>query len=53
MQRMTGGTVVVLGGGFGGIAAARALKDADVDVVLADKHDSHASQPLVPAEKVV
>jgi NADH:quinone reductase (non-electrogenic) len=39
--------VVVLGGGFGGIGAARELKDADVDVVLVDKHDYHTFQPLL------
>jgi NADH dehydrogenase len=39
--------VVVLGGGFGGIGAARKLKDADVDVVLVDKHDYHTFQPML------
>jgi NADH:quinone reductase (non-electrogenic) len=39
--------VVVLGGGFAGIGAARALKKADVDVVLVDKHDFHTFQPLL------
>jgi NADH dehydrogenase len=39
--------VVVLGGGFAGIGAARALKDADVGVVLVDKHDYHTFQPLL------
>jgi NADH dehydrogenase len=39
--------VVVLGGGFAGIGAARALKKADVDVVLVDKHDYHTFQPLL------
>jgi NADH:quinone reductase (non-electrogenic) len=39
--------VVVLGGGFAGIGAARKLKDADVDVVLVDKHDYHTFQPLL------
>ncbi len=39
--------VVVLGGGFGGIGAARKLKDADVDVVLVDRHDYHTFQPLL------
>jgi NADH dehydrogenase len=58
-----GGTrprVVVLGGGFAGIGAARKLKDASVDVVVVDKHDYHTFQPLlyqvatdlVPAETV-
>jgi NADH dehydrogenase len=39
--------VLVLGGGFGGIGAARNLKDADADVVLIDKHDYHTFQPLL------
>jgi NADH dehydrogenase len=39
--------VVVLGGGFAGIGAARELKDADVDVVVVDKHDYHTFQPLL------
>ncbi len=39
--------VLVLGGGFGGIGAARKLKDADVDVTLIDKHDYHTFQPLL------
>src|SRR5262245_46209799 len=39
--------VLVLGGGFGGIGAARKLRNADVDVVLVDKHDYHTFQPLL------
>ena len=39
--------VLVLGGGFAGIGAARALKKADVDVVLVDAHDYHTFQPLL------
>ena len=39
--------VLVLGGGFAGIGAARKLKDADVDVVVVDKHDYHTFQPLL------
>lgn len=39
--------VLVLGGGFAGIGAARKLKDADVEVVLVDKHDYHTFQPLL------
>ena len=40
-------TVLVLGGGVGGIGAARKLTDAGVDVVLVDKHDYHTFQPLL------
>ena len=39
--------IVVLGGGFAGIGAARKLKDADVDIVVIDKHDYHTFQPLL------
>jgi NADH:ubiquinone reductase (H+-translocating) len=39
--------VLILGGGFGGIGAARELKDADADVVVVDKHDYHTFQPLL------
>jgi NADH dehydrogenase len=39
--------VVILGGGFAGVGAAQALKDADADVVLVDKHDYHTFQPLL------
>ena len=39
--------VVILGGGFAGIGAARALKKADVEVVLVDKHNYHTFQPLL------
>jgi NADH dehydrogenase len=39
--------VLVLGGGFAGIGAARKLKKSDVDVVLVDGHDYHTFQPLL------
>jgi NADH:quinone reductase (non-electrogenic) len=39
--------VLILGGGFAGIGAARALKEVEVDVVLVDKHDYHTFQPLL------
>jgi len=39
--------VVVLGGGFAGIGAARALKKANADVVLVDEHDYHTFQPML------
>jgi NADH:ubiquinone reductase (H+-translocating) len=39
--------VLVLGGGFAGIGAARKLKDADAEVVLVDRHDYHTFQPLL------
>jgi NADH:ubiquinone reductase (H+-translocating) len=39
--------VVILGGGFGGVGAAKKLKDADADVLLVDQHDYHTFQPLL------
>jgi len=40
-------TVVVVGAGFGGLRAARALRKAPVDVVLVDRHNYHLFQPLL------
>jgi NADH dehydrogenase len=39
--------VVIVGGGFGGLTAARELKDADVDVTLLDPTSHHLFQPLL------
>lgn len=39
--------VVVIGGGFGGLAAARALGRARVNVTLVDRHNHHVFQPLL------
>lgn len=39
--------VLILGGGFAGVGAARKLKHADVDVTLVDKNDYHTFQPLL------
>ncbi len=39
--------VVIVGGGFGGLFAARFLKRADVDVTLIDRHNYHLFQPLL------
>jgi len=39
--------VVIVGGGFGGLAAARALKHAPVNVVLIDRSNHHLFQPLL------
>src|SRR5246500_6044326 len=39
--------VVIVGAGFAGIAAARALRHADVDVVLIDRRNHHIFQPLL------
>jgi len=39
--------VVIVGGGFGGLYAARALKRDDVDVLLLDRTNHHLFQPLL------
>ncbi|OJY38223.1 MAG: FAD-dependent oxidoreductase [Rhizobiales bacterium 65-9] len=39
--------MVIVGGGFGGIEAARALARAPVDVTLVDRHNYHCFQPLL------
>lgn len=44
---MTRPKVVIIGGGFAGIAAARAFKRAPVDVVLIDRTNHHLFQPLL------
>ena len=40
-------TVVIVGGGFGGLNAARALRRAPVNVVLVDRNNYHLFQPLL------
>jgi len=39
--------VLILGGGFGGLAAAQALKSAPMDVTLVDRRNFHLFQPLL------
>jgi NADH dehydrogenase len=39
--------VVILGGGFAGLEAARALKHAPVRITLLDRHNYHLFQPLL------
>jgi NADH:ubiquinone reductase (H+-translocating) len=39
--------VVIIGAGFGGLDAARALADAPVRVTLLDRHNYHLFQPLL------
>jgi NADH dehydrogenase len=39
--------VVVIGGGFGGLEAVKALKNADVDITLLDRRNHHLFQPLL------
>ena len=39
--------IVIVGGGFGGLACARALAGAGVQVTLIDKRNYHLFQPLL------
>jgi len=39
--------VVILGGGFGGLEAAKALRGASADVTLVDRLNHHCFQPLL------
>ena len=39
--------VVIVGGGFGGLAAARALRNAPVRVTLIDRSNHYLFQPLL------
>jgi len=39
--------VVIVGGGFGGLWATRALADAPVRITLIDRHNHHLFQPLL------
>ena len=39
--------VVIVGGGFGGLATAKALKHSPVEVVLVDRTNHHLFQPLL------
>jgi NADH dehydrogenase len=39
--------VVIVGGGFGGLTAARSLEHTDADVVLVDRINHHLFQPLL------
>jgi NADH dehydrogenase len=39
--------VVIVGGGFAGIAAAKSLRGCDADVTLIDRRNHHIFQPLL------
>src|SRR5246500_805215 len=40
-------TVIIVGGGFGGLATAKALRNAPVRVILIDRSNHHLFQPLL------
>jgi NADH:ubiquinone reductase (H+-translocating) len=39
--------VIIVGGGFAGLDAARALRRANVDITVVDRHNHHVFQPLL------
>ena len=39
--------VVIIGGGFGGLAATKALARHDVDITVVDRRNVHVFQPLL------
>ena len=39
--------VVIIGGGFAGVALSKGLRNKDVQVVLIDRHNYHTFQPLL------
>src|ERR1700749_5263327 len=39
--------IVIVGGGFGGISAAKALRHCDAEVVVIDRRNHHIFQPLL------
>src|SRR6266436_4644269 len=40
-------SIVIVGGGFGGLAAAKALKNAPAQIILIDRMNHHLFQPLL------
>jgi NADH:ubiquinone reductase (H+-translocating) len=47
LKNMSKHRVVIIGGGFGGLNAAKSLKHADVEVTLIDRRNFHLFQPLL------
>ena len=47
MTSLTRPRVLIIGGGFGGIEAAKSLAKSPVDITLVDKTNHHLFQPLL------
>src|SRR5579864_4172055 len=45
--RMTRPRIIIVGGGFGGLAAAKALGKAPAEIILIDRTNHHLFQPLL------
>ena len=39
--------IIIVGGGFGGLAAAKALRKTPAQVILIDRNNHHLFQPLL------
>jgi NADH dehydrogenase FAD-containing subunit len=46
-RRIMSPRIVIVGGGFGGLAAAKALRNLPAEVVLIDRTNHHLFQPLL------
>src|SRR5258708_27268030 len=46
-MRESSPNIVIVGGGFGGLAAAKALKNAPAQIILIDRTNHHLFQPLL------
>src|SRR5271154_6148163 len=46
-EKMTQARIIVVGGGFGGLAAAKALRNAPAQIILIDRSNHHLFQPLL------
>src|SRR5688572_26445607 len=47
VERSEGPSVLILGGGFGGLEAGKALRGKPLRVTLLDRHNYHLFQPLL------
>lgn len=47
MSVVTRQRLVIIGGGFGGLTVARALRHTDIEIVLIDRTNHHLFQPLL------
>jgi NADH dehydrogenase len=47
MESNTRPKIVIVGAGFGGLEAARALKKSAADITVIDRHNHHCFQPLL------
>src|ERR1700733_2838902 len=46
-RRMAQPRIIIVGGGFGGLAAAKALRNAPAEIILIDRSNHHLFQPLL------